>query len=477
MFITLLIILIVFFTVICVIAAPALTAVLIYRTGTDLSNISDKIENLSPSSSGYYFDLYSLAVNNNVSFELIGSDSTISYQSSEGFSPQSSAHIYSSSASESEYSQTQLISTYNSRISGTSYEKRRKYATNAEFLVLSRELSSNETLHIFSSVSVIDSNVEVATRVFTVICFIICITIIAFVYSYISKFTKPLEEMSDVTKDMAELNFARRCKPYGNDEIGELGNSINILSDTLDSTLIDLRSKNLQLENDIEHRREFISNVSHELKTPIAIISGYAEGLASGISDDPGIIHEYCEIIKEESSKMNDLVVELLELSKLESINTELVPAEYNLSEQIKEVISHFSLIASKNGISITNNVPDDIICFAQQDKIEIILKNYISNAVSHCSGDKKIIISCEKLDNIWRINVFNTGDKIAEEDINRIWESFYRADKAHSRAENRFGLGLSIVKAITEKHGMKCFVKNSIDGVTFGFEVSKVMK
>ena len=474
MFVSLFAILTVFFGVICFVAGPALSTVLIYRTYNNLVDISEEIDSVLPGSSTYYFDLYSIAVNNNISYELINPDNTIAYQSSDGYSAQSSAHIYSTGASDSEYLQTENVTTYSYKNSSGSYERRKKIATKAEYLVYTSELSSNETLHIFSSVAIIDSNVEVATRVFILICIFIALLMLLFVYRYVSRFTKPLEEMNDVTKDMANLNFARKCKPYSKDEIGELGDSINTLSTTLDSTLHDLRQKNLQLEADIEHRREFISNVSHELKTPIAIISGYAEGLSSGISDDPAVIREYCEIINEESKKMNGLVMELLELSKLESISETFNPVRYNLSEQVNDVISHFALLISDKGIKITNHFPDNIYCYAQKDKIEIILKNYISNAISHCKNEMAIEISCEETEDRWVVKVFNTGDNIEETDLNRIWESFYRADKAHSRNENRFGLGLSIVKAIADNHGMNCSAHNESNGVTFDFEVQK---
>ncbi|MBR4766288.1 MAG: HAMP domain-containing histidine kinase [Clostridia bacterium] len=474
MFISLFAILTVFFGVICFVAGPALSTVLIYRTYNNLKEISEEIDMVSPGSSTYYFDLYTIAVNNNISFELINQDDTISYQSSDGYSAQSSAHIYSSSSSDSDYLQTENITTYNFKNDSGKYERRRKIATRAEYLVYTDTLSSNETIHIFSSVAIIDSNVEVATRVFILICVFIALLMLLFVYRFISRFTKPLEEMNDITKDMANLNFARKCTPYRKDEIGELGENINVLSTTLDSTLHDLRQKNLQLETDIEHRREFISNVSHELKTPIAIISGYAEGLSSGISDDPSVIKEYCEIINEESKKMNGLVVELLELSKFESFSETLKPVIYNISEQIKDVVSHFSLLISEKGITVDNRITNDIFCSAQKEKIEIILKNYISNAISHCKNEMLIRLECDDCKDRWKIKIFNSGENIDESDINRIWESFYRADKAHSRNENRYGLGLSIVKAIADNHGMNCSVQNDAGGVTFDFEVQK---
>ncbi len=480
LFVSIVAILTICFAVICIAAGPVLSTVLVYNTASDLIKISDRINSADPGSSAYFFELYSLAVNNNISFEIIDSSGIVSYQSSDGYSAQSSAHLPSSNYTEPEYNQTEQESVFKVPGSGT-YEKRRKIATSAEYLVYSRELSTGDMLHIFSSVAVINSNVGVAVRVFSFISLIICFIMLAFVYAYARRFTKPLVEMNDVTRDMAALNFARRCEHYGNDEIGELGNSINALSATLDSTLMDLREKNIQLVKDIEHRtvldtarREFINNVSHELKTPIAIISGYAEGLSAGISDDPKVIGEYCDIINEESKKMNGLVVQLLELSKLESSKAEITPAVYSLGSQITEVMNHFSILFKNHSISAESSVPENAMCFAQQDKIEIVLKNYISNAVSHCSGDMKIKVDCRENGENWRVSVFNTGNHIAKEDMDNIWTSFYRADKAHERSENRFGLGLSIVKAIMNNHSMLCGAENVDGGVKFWFEVKK---
>lgn len=481
LFTAIVVILIICFTIICIAAKPVLTQVLVYRTARNLIEISDSIDSVMPSGVTYYFELYALAVNNNVSFELIASNGSLVYQSSEGYSAQSSGHLPSANSNESEYSQTEPEDVYSLGDNEGLYEKRRKVATSAEYLVYTRELSTGEMLHIFSPVASIDSNVEVAAAVFTLISGFICLLMLMIVYFYVARFTKPLVEMNDVTKDMAALDFARRCKPYGNDEIGELGNSINALSATLDSTLMDLREKNLQLQKDIEHRlvldnarREFINNVSHELKTPIAIISGYAEGLSAGISDDPKVIHEYCQIISEESKKMNSLVVDLLQLSKLESNTQPLTPTQYSLSEQIADIMNHFSLLFSNHSIKAADNVPDGIFCYAQQDKIEIVLKNYITNAVSHCAGAMRITVDCADKGERWRISVTNTGSHIADSDLDGIWDSFYRADKAHDRSENRFGLGLSIVQAIMNNHNTPFGVANVKNGVEFWFEVKK---
>ena len=131
-------------------------------------------------------------------------------------------------------------------------------------------------------------------------------------------------------------------------------------------------------------RKSFISNVSHELKTPLAIISGYAEGLCAGIGSSPETIKEYCGIINDESKRMNELVLELLELTRLESKSYSFSPDYCDLGEIIKSQAEHFSLQAEQNGITIENRVPLSLECFAQEDRIEIVIKNYLSNGCNH---------------------------------------------------------------------------------------------
>ncbi len=460
---------------------PILYRVLAHQTSQELLEVSENINSLDPSSITYYFDLYAIAINNNISFEMLLNDGTLIYTSKDSSSALSSGHFPTSGAEGSEFSQTVLRDTYNFTPSPSLFEKRQKVATSAEYFVLTTLLESGETLHIFSPVATVNSNVEASVSVFNLIAVVICLIMSALTYFFVSKFTKPIVEMNDVTRDMAALNFKRKCRSYGNDEVGELGKSINTLSDTLDTTLMDLQDKNEQLERDIERRhalddarKSFINNVSHELKTPIAIISGYAEGLAAGISDDPQVLSEYCRIINEETKKMNLLVVELLELSKLDSKTQPFTPENYDLGKQAADLFSNFALFFRKHGITAVNNIPEGCMCYAQRDKIEIVLKNYINNAVSHCDGEKLIKLDVVENNGNLRVSVFNTGECISEAETDEIWDSFYRADKSHSRGENRFGLGLSIVKSIMNLHSMPYGVDNVENGVRFWFEISK---
>ena len=480
LFATLFAALVLFIVLITIFSTPVLFQTFSYQTYKRLSTVAQEVNSISPVSVTYYFDLSEIAEVNNASFELINPDGTLSYSSDDG-SAHSSSHFSSSSFSGSFYSDLQLTTSRHYVADLDNFDVLRKIASNTEYFVYSRELDTGETIHVYAEVADVEEIVDAAGKVYSTISVMMIIILAVIFYLLITKFTKPLVEMNAITKDMAKMNFERKCENYGKDEIGELGESINTLSTALDATLMDLKDKNEQLERDIElrlaldnARKSFINNVSHELKTPIAIISGYAEGLCMGISDDPKIIKEYCQIINDESNKMNALVVELLELSKLESKSQPFTPDYFSLSEKLGSLLNHLSLLFEQNGITVRNNVPDNLICYAQQDKIEIVLKNYITNAASHCNGSKEIIIDCKENNNLIEVSVFNTGEHIADHDMPELWDSFYRADKAHGRKENRFGLGLSIVRSIMENHNCGYGVKNVEGGVVFTFEVSK---
>lgn len=456
---------------------PILMRMFTGRTYRTLCNVADMIDSFIPDNGNYYIDLFTLAENNNVDIEIIDPGGYLTYTTTGGGSALSSDR-FSPTASSSRYfkmQDTDSSGTYNYR----NFEKKIKLATDADYFVYHDELNSGDTVYIFSPVADVEKVVETADSMYSVFSGIAIIIMAVAFFVTASRFIKPVVEINDVTKDMANLNFERKCNDYGSDEIGELGRSINTLSNTLDATLLDLKDKNEQLERDIElrlaldnARKSFISNVSHELKTPIAIISGYAEGLREGISDDPETIREYCGIINEECRKMNNLVLELLELSKLESRTEPFKPEYFNIGAAVASLLDHLSLQMS--GITVTNNIPAQLNCYAQQDKIEIVLKNYITNAISHCAGIKEIILDYVDLGNRYRFTVYNSGDGIAPDDIGEIWESFYRADKAHGRSENRFGLGLSIVKNIMINHGCEYGVRNAPGGVEFSFETAK---
>ncbi|MEG1846674.1 MAG: HAMP domain-containing sensor histidine kinase, partial [Oscillospiraceae bacterium] len=277
-------------------------------------------------------------------------------------------------------------------------------------------------------------------------------------------------------------DFSKKCASHKNDEIGVLSDSINNLSDSLCATLVDLKDKNAKLKLDIEKeqnlekiRKDFISNVSHELKTPISIISGYAEGAKLMIEgNDVDGAESYCDIIMSETNKMNALVLQLLELSTLEDGSIKINKEAFNLCEMVNDYANSNAIKFAENDITFKNEVQKNAVCIGDSVKIFMVLNNYISNAISHIGGRREIIVSAEDLGENYRLFVFNTGENIENDDIEKIWNSFYRADKSHKRDKGRFGLGLSIVSAIGKLHNKDFGVLNLEDGVKFWYDIEK---
>ena len=221
-------------------------------------------------------------------------------------------------------------------------------------------------------------------------------------------------------------------------------------------------------------RTEFIGNVSHELKTPIALIQGYAEGLKEGISDDPANREFYCDVILDEANKMNQLVKNLLTLNQLELGNEEIVFERINLVELIQGVIQSNEILIRQKQAEVRFYPRQPVYVWADEYKVEQVFRNYLSNAINHLDEERvidvKIAIDEEK--GKARISVFNTGTPIPEEDLAHIWGKFYKVDKARTREYGGHGIGLSIVKAIMESFQQAYGVLNYENGVAFWFEL-----
>ena len=309
----------------------------------------------------------------------------------------------------------------------------------------------------------------------------IIVTIIATVIVfYISRsITKPIQDLSVIAERMAELDFeARYSYRENDDEIDMLGKSMNSLSDKLKNTISELKTANSELKNDIEIknkneeiRKEFLSNISHELKTPIALIQGYAEGLNENINDDLESRQFYCDVIVDEAKKMNNIVMKILDLNNIESGNSPANIERFNITSLISGLITSSEILFKQKEVTVEFDCHKNIYVWADEFMIEEVLMNYISNALNHIDGDRIIKISIQLMEKVARISVFNTGNNIPREDIDKIWDKFYKVDKARTREYGGSGVGLSIVKAIMDTHGRECGVKNLEKGVEFWFD------
>lgn len=346
-----------------------------------------------------------------------------------------------------------------------------------QYIVFGKDFENGYHIEITAQKDPIQENANLATRVTTTITVLALVLALVFISAYSKHFTKPLIQMSEVANKIANLDFSAKCEVNRGDEIGTLAENINVVSDSLNTALSELREKNEQLMEDIEKERrieqmraDFISAASHELKTPIAIIRGYAEGLKMNVSEENEGASEYCDIIMRESDRMNVLVLNMLEQSLYSSGIKKPDMAEFDVSAFIEDLLKTVAPIFEEKGVTANYNKTEDFIAFADKIQMTTVLSNIVLNACSHAGGEKLIEVTAEKTDGKIKVNVFNTGSRVEEVDKDGIFTSFYRADKAHSREEGRFGLGLAIVKSITENHNCECGFENKENGVTFWF-------
>ena len=300
-----------------------------------------------------------------------------------------------------------------------------------------------------------------------------------FVWFFSRKITEPILELAALSQRMANLDFDARYTRGGENEIGILGESFNTMSKKLEETISELKRANNQLQKDIEQkekiedmRNEFLGNVSHELKTPIALIQGYAEGLKEGVSDDPESREFYCDVIMDEANKMNQMVKNLLTLNQLEFGSDGLDVERFDVVRLVRGVLASCEILIRQAEAVVDFIADEEVYVWADEFKTEQVFRNYLTNAIHHVDHEKRIEIRIIPQGNTVRITVFNSGNPIPEEDIGKLWDKFYKVDKAHTREYGGNGIGLSIVKAIMESFHQAYGVRNFDNGVEFWFEL-----
>lgn len=352
---------------------------------------------------------------------------------------------------------------------------------NSEFMTLCGRLKDGYLIFIRTPIEAIRESVKISNS-FLIIVGSVCVLISSIITFLISKaFTKPIKELNEIALSMANLDFSKKYIVSTNDEVGMLGESINKLSDNLQKTIQDLKEANIDLEKDVEEksklnemRSQFISDVSHELKTPIALIQGYAEGLIDGILSDEESKKYYCEVILDEANKMSNLTKDLLDLSRLEYGKNELKLDTFNLTDLVANTLKKNELLFNEKNVTCEFLTTTPIYVIADFNRIEQVLTNYISNALKHVCNENLIRCNIQDKKNVVRISVFNSGKNISEEDLSRVWTRFYKVDSSRNRTNGGTGLGLSLVKAIMLQHKNKFGVNNLENGVEFWFELNK---
>lgn len=366
-----------------------------------------------------------------------------------------------------------------------SIKKIKDYKNGITYILLTGKLDNGFLLYIRMPITAIQDSVRISNNFLYLIAgFTILIGgIIILVVS--RKFTDPILELNDIAKKMSKLDFSQKYRIKDvDDEINNLGKSINIMSDKLEKTIKQLRETNMELEKDIEEkskidemRKSFISDVSHELKTPIALIQGYSEGLIENVNSDDESRKFYAEVIQDEINKMDKLVKQLLELMKLEYGKREFNNKVFNIIELENEVLRKSKVMLEEKNIEVKFENTGEIDVFADDFYIEQVITNYITNAIKNIKeiNKKKFIKVVNDIDEtkqIVRVKVFNTGDNIKEENLARIWNRFYKGDESRNRSDGGTGIGLSFVKAVMNNYEQDYGVVNKENGVEFYFDL-----
>ena len=445
LFLTLCIVIVIIIIFLIVINNVILETFFLYNKKENLKNVYEQINT-------YYKNSYSQTqIEQSIKKIVISNNYEILIKNGEGIIYSSDKYLISDFAQMSK-----IASQYTNRDKGILELRDRMIirtikdnTNNNNYLFLAAELDNGNALYIRIPIAFIHESVEISNRfLYTMAIFVIVIS--AIIVSFVSKrFTKPIVELNTIAKKMSNLDFSTKYKETdADDEINNLGKSINIMSDTLEKTINRLKSSNIELERDIEEkskidemRKSFISDVSHELKTPIALIQGYSEGLLENVNKDEENRKFYAEVISDEASKMDKLVKQLLELMNLEYGKRDFNNKEFNIVELEKEVIRRSTVMIEEKGIQIEFNDKEKIEVYADDFYIEQVITNYITNAIKHAqevNGKKLIKIknSINEENKTVKISIFNTGELISEEDGARIWNRFYKSDKSRNRED-----------------------------------------
>ena len=349
-----------------------------------------------------------------------------------------------------------------------------------EYLELWGVLDNGNLFLMRSAMESIKDSVEISNQFLAYAGLIAVVIGSCFVHLLSKTISRPILELAEISDKMKGLDFDAKYRGNGTAEIDTLGKNINELSQTLETTISELKTANNELQRDIEKkekidemRREFLSNVSHELKTPIALIQGYAEGLKEGIHDDEESKEFYCSVIMDEASRMNAMVKKLMTLNQLEFGNDPIVMERFDIVALVNNCLQSTSILIRQKDALVKIEDYQPIYVWADEFKIEEVFLNYLSNALNHLGGERLINIRLSENENKVRLSVFNTGEPIMEEALPYLWDKFYKADKARTREYGGNGIGLSIVKVIMDSHHQNYGVNNFENGVEFWVELS----
>lgn len=297
---------------------------------------------------------------------------------------------------------------------------------------------------------------------------------------YARLIARPLVKLNQSASRIAEMDFSNRIEVKGDDEIGRLGATLRFLAQNLNKALCELKEANSMLQNDMDKEKQlnkmhkdFIATVSHELKTPLALIKGYAQAFRDHIVREDSADY-YSEVILDETGKMSDLIAKMLVLTELESDYVKIKEDIFCISALADNLVTKFTPLAAAKNIGISSRLSGTQLICADRIKMEQVIENLLTNAIKHTPDGGSITIRAEICATEIMMSIENTGSHIPEEEIENIWDMFYRG-KQNGRQDGS-GLGLAIVKKVFELHSIRYGVRNTGSGVCFFFMLERFL-
>ncbi|WP_273320286.1 sensor histidine kinase [Vallitalea guaymasensis] len=339
-------------------------------------------------------------------------------------------------------------------------------------IVLAAKLKRDYFLLITKPVQQISDNVAIAND-FIIMIGIGVLIIGALIAYYMSRrIVRPLLEITKITSKIAHLDFSKRYKGTLKDEVGILGQSINKISEKLHSTISDLNQANTDLQAELQLQKRFLASVSHEFKSPVGLIRGYAESLQLGMAQNKEEAEEFTAIILQETDHLSRLISDIILLMHMDSGTFHIDKKKFNLAVSIQDIINKHAQMPTEKPLQFRTEIPSILPVCGDEGRIIQVLENLISNGIRHVDSRGILLITAKQLNDQVKVEVYNSGNPIPEKHLPHLFNAFYSAHDSRSRNKTGSGLGLSIVNSIMQKHGGECGVLNKEDGVVFWFSL-----
>ncbi len=308
-----------------------------------------------------------------------------------------------------------------------------------------------EELYLFVScpVAQADSGREIAVMQLLIITIIISVFSVLVSWLFSKRFSRPIVEMSAAARKLAKGDYSVKFEGNSYNEVNELAETLNYVCD--------------ELANTDKLRKDVMANVSHDLKTPLTMIRAYAEMIRDISGNNKEKRERHTQVIIEESERLTKLVNDMLNLSKLQSGVEPMEKKKFDLSLLTLSIVERFGIYSEKEGYSFEKEIDSDVFVEGDERKIEQAVYNLVGNAVNYTGDDKKVKVKLKKSKNTALLEIIDTGKGIPEEQLNTIWDRYYRLSESHERPVKGSGLGLSIVKAILLNHDLNFGVKSKV--------------